>query len=65
MNLNERVWRRWGMEEPVSPRGKMLRHGKMLTHHRNWRELVVHHMSWNLQMVHYMSWREHDLADMS
>ena len=50
------------MGEPVSPRGKMLRHRKMLAHHRNWRELV-HHRSWNLTLVHYMSWMEHDPAD--
>ena len=64
MNLSERVRRRWGMEEPVSPRGKMLRHRKMLAHRRNWRELV-HHRSWNLTLVHYMSWMENDPADVS
>ena len=62
MSLSERARRRWGMEEPVSPRGKTLRHRKMLAHRRNWKELV-HHM--NLTLVHYMSWMEHDLADVS
>ena len=65
MNLNERGKRWWQMEEPVSPRGKMFHHRKMLAHHRNWREMV-HHRSWNQTMVHCMScWMKLDLADVS
>ena len=34
-NLNERARRRWGMVEPVSPRGKLFHHRKVLVHRRN------------------------------
>ena len=65
MNLNERAKRWWGMEEPVSPRGKMFHHRKMLAHHRHWRGLA-HHTSWNQTMVHCMScWMKLDPSDVS
>ena len=54
MNLNEMA-RGWlGMEEPVSLRGKLFHHRKMLARHRNWRGLVQQR-SWNQTMVHCMS----------
>ena len=62
MNLNERLRRRWGMVEPVSPRVKLFRHTRMLAHHRNWKDLLVHHRI--LKMVHHMNWKL-DPADKS
>ena len=69
-SLSGRKKKRWRMVEPVSQRGKMIRHGKILTRHRkkfDHRTMLAHHrtMSANhrkkfgqrTMLAHHRNWR--------
>ena len=73
-SLSGRKKKRWRMVEPVSQRGKMIRHGKILTRHRkkfDHRTMLAHHRNWrrvvlcrrlSQAMEHCVCWRKQELA---